>query len=379
MSDAGGGFRAPGPPPRDGSGWSGPDEPPAGGESGAGPAPGPAPGSAAWAPPTWHVMPPVLRPGIIPLRPLGLGDLYGGVISAIRGNVQATIGAGLLVGTIVLAVLTPLGLVVSRWELGYRSTSTDPYAADLAPTIGEQIPTLAGVVTPVVLATFVAFVISQAVLGRRVGLGETWRTTRGRLLPVLGGIVVAFIGYVGASTAILAVPVILLISAAQDGSQGSIVTAVLILVAGVLLTLVAIAYLWTRWAFTAPAIVLEKVGVITGFRRSWALTSGRLFWRVLGTRLLTALLIGVASYVLTLPISAVGVAVVAASGFDPGAVTTTNLVMNSLSVLIATALTTPFSAGFDSLLYIDQRMRMEALDVTLIQATSDPTSAGRRA
>jgi uncharacterized membrane protein len=282
----------------------------------------------------------------------------------------------MLVGTLVLAVLTPLGLLVTRWQLDTTpSTPADPTTVEVRTTFGEQIPNLAGVVTPVVLAAFLAYVVSQAVLGNRVGLGQTWRATRGRLLPVLGSVVVAFVAYAVLVAVVLVGPLALLLGSVDSGSDsGSVVTAVLLIIGGVLVTLVVLAFFWTRWAFVAPAIVLERVGVFAGFRRSWSLTSGRPFWRIFGLRLLTTLIVSIAGYVLTIPIAVVGFGVIAATGFDPETLSMASLVMNALSVLVAAALTTPFSSGFDSLLYIDERIRREALDVTLIQATSRPTA-----
>ena len=44
-----------------------------------------------------------------------------------------------------------------------------------------------------------------------------------------------------------------------------------------------------------PIIVLEERGVFSAFARSWRLTSGMPFWRILGIRLLTSLLVGIAA------------------------------------------------------------------------------------
>ncbi|QIM21535.1 hypothetical protein G7075_10995 [Phycicoccus sp. HDW14] len=56
-----------------------------------------------------------------------------------------------------------------------------------------------------------------------------------------------------------------------------------------------------------------------------------------------------------------------------GADGATPLVVQTVSTgiagLITGALTTPFSAGVDALLYVDARIRSEGLDVRLIQAT----------
>ena len=53
------------------------------------------------------------RPGIIPLRPLTLGDLYGAVTKAIRGNVAATIGLALVTSLVCLVPTTALGAWVA--------------------------------------------------------------------------------------------------------------------------------------------------------------------------------------------------------------------------------------------------------------------------
>ena len=44
-------------------------------------------------------------------------------------------------------------------------------------------------------------------------------------------------------------------------------------------------------------------------------------------------------------------------------------ILNGVSGLIAASLTTPFTAGVDALLYVDQRIRREGLDVQLIEQT----------
>ena len=67
---------------------------------GYGPAPvyGPRPGYGAGARP---------RPGIVPLRPLGLGEILDGAFQAIRTNPRTMLG----VSALVMIVVTALGLV----------------------------------------------------------------------------------------------------------------------------------------------------------------------------------------------------------------------------------------------------------------------------
>ena len=58
-----------------------------------------------------------------------------------------------------------------------------------------------------------------------------------------------------------------------------------------------------RLGFTTAVIVLENRGVSSAFARSWRLTSGRAFWRLLGIRFLTSLVVGFAGKIITLPIA----------------------------------------------------------------------------
>src|SRR6476646_3719627 len=55
-------------------------------------------------------MPPAIRPGVIPLRPLTLTDILNGAFSYIRTNPKATLGLTTIV--VVIAQLVGLGLQI---------------------------------------------------------------------------------------------------------------------------------------------------------------------------------------------------------------------------------------------------------------------------
>ena len=117
------------------------------------------------------------RPGIIPLRPLTLGDLYGAVTKAIRGNVAATIGLAVLTSLACLVPTTALGAwVASQETLSAESDSFGVYGL-----LGTYLPGLGSVLSTIALTGFLAYVIGQAVIGRKVGIGETWDGTKRRL------------------------------------------------------------------------------------------------------------------------------------------------------------------------------------------------------
>jgi len=326
----------------------------------------PPPGYAAAPPPGYPAAPPggpriaglEFRPGIIPLRPLTLGDFYGAVTKAIRGNVAATIGLAVVTSLICLVPTTALGAwVASRETLSFESSSFGLYGL-----VGTYLPSLGSMVSSIALTGFLAYVIGQAVIGRKVGIGETWDGTKHRLLAIAGAVLVTILGALLILAVLVGLPVAWLV-AVGEAEPGPI----LLLVLAVLAALVLYLWLWTRLAFVTAVIVLEGRGVWSAFARSWQLTSGGAFWRIFGIRLLTSMIVGAAAYLITLPLTIAGVAIVFALG-DEQNIFVWQAVLGGLATLISGALTTPFTAGGDALMAIDQRIRREGLDVQLIHA-----------
>ena len=328
------------------------------------PRPAPGPGAPAYAGLEF-------RPGIIPLRPLTLGDLYGAVTKAIRGNVAATMGLAVVTSLVCLVPTTALAAWVASTD------TTDVTAGDgggLA-LVGTYLPGLGSVVSSIALTGFLAYVVGQAVLGRKVGIGETWDGTRRRLPAVAGAVLVTLVGAVLVLGVVLGLPIAWIV---VDGAEAG---PILLLVIAVLVAIALYLFLWTRLAFVTALIVLEGRGVWSAFGRSWALTAGSPFWRILGIRLLTGVIVGFAANIVTLPITIVGIiAVLALGGEDQ--LFMWQAILTGLATLISGALTTPFSAGVDALMVVDQRIRREGLDVQLIHAAQQggpapwPSAAG---
>src|SRR5690349_19658712 len=192
---------APAPPPGYAAPPSGYAAPPPGY---AAPPPGyaaPPPGYAApaagyAAPPPGPGFPSVagleFRPGIIPLRPLTMGDLYGAVTKAIRGNVAATIGLAVLTSLACLVPTTALG----AWVASQETLSSESDSFGVYGLLGTYLPGLGSVLSTIALTGFLAYVIGQAVIGRKVGIGETWDGTKRRLPAIAGAVVVTFLGAV---------------------------------------------------------------------------------------------------------------------------------------------------------------------------------------
>ncbi|MCA1783035.1 MAG: hypothetical protein ABR500_12710 [Dermatophilaceae bacterium] len=313
------------------------------------------------------------QPGVIPFRPLGLGDIYSAAFKIIRGNPASTVGVALVIALLALLPTTPLGLWVARQGSGDfldpeaplgESTATDAVLV----TGGQLIPTIAGSLATVALAGFIAYVTGQAVLGRKVKLPETWRGTRSHLLRVIGvSLLVSVLVFVVAA-AFLAPGVVLMVAGGTSGDDGLLGVGLVVLLGLGLLLIPTLLFLWTRFAFVGPAVVLEGVGIGTSLKRSWQLTRLSGFWRILGIRVLTTILVSTVAQILVLPVTFALTAAIVAGGFSTEALVTMQVVIGAVVTLISAAATTPVTATVDTLLYVDQRIRTEALDVRMIQA-----------
>lgn len=325
------------------------------------------PGAVTSASPRRDAFALALRPGIVPMRPLGLGDIYGGVVRAIRGNIGSTMG--LAAGT-TAAFLVPM-TALAAWLSSLTNLNSSGFTVG---TLAGYIPSVGSWLSSILLAGFMAYVIGQGVLGRRVTPTETL----GKTMRRIGALLLATFLIVGSALAVGvgAVSVMFAIGAAggsSDLGDAAVLLGVLVLLP---VALVAVLVLQTYFSFTTPALVLEGLSAPRAIRRSWRLVgpphrSG--FWRVLGIRLLTSVVAGIIGQIIATPMSMIALVLVGlAMGEAIGpyyfvAIT----VLQGLVAMMTGILTTPFIAGVDAVLYIDARIRKEALDVQLLHAGQD--------
>ncbi len=127
----------------------------------------------------------------------------------------------------------------------------------------------------------------------------------------------------------------------------------------------------SHWPSPGPALVLERIGVIASLRRSRRLVTGS-WWRVFGILLLATIIAFVLSGIIAIPFQVIGTIV--GGGFEDvdAPFSMGALVITSIGSVIATTITLPFAAAISVLLYIDQRMRREGLDLELARAAGIP-------
>lgn len=317
--------------------------------------------------------PAAVKPGIVPLRPLGLGELYDGAFQAIRRNPRTMLG----VAAVVVTILTVVDIGFQLALAGSLSVLLDP-AATTAPDVDELLGALGGfgvyALASLVLdllgisliTGMLILSVSRAVLGQQMSLGELWTAIRGRL-PALVGINIVVALLVGA---VFVVPIAL-------GFAGLLVAdwvGALLIIGGFLLGTCLAFYFGVRTSMGVPALILEEAGVGTALRRTWELVRGSYF-RVLGILLLTVVISFVTTLIISAPFGLVGGGLAVVNPDDPltaAGLAPVQLVLSGIGGIIASTIVYPFTAAVTALLYIDLRMRREGLDVELARAAGSP-------
>jgi hypothetical protein len=217
----------------------------------------------------------------------------------------------------------------------------------------------------VVLSGMLTTVVGQAVLGRPMGIGEAWQATRPLLWRLLGAsflifAVVVVIVLVGALPGI-----VVAIAGAHDIGIGTAVFG------GFAASVVAV-YVSVTLSFTTPVLVLEKQGIRASLQRSRALIKGS-WWRVFGVLLLASIIGGIIAGIIVVPFSYQTFGSIL-SRHPSEQYRFTPLLLTGIGTFIAGTLVRPFTAGVVALLYLDRRMRAEALDLTLQQSAANSPS-----
>jgi hypothetical protein len=364
-----GGETAPaaGPPPAL-SGLSGPTAPP-----GWQPPPGwgGPPAYGGWGQPR----PPEPQPGVVPLRPLGLGELLDGAVSLVRRYPRPVLGLSAALAILSTVLNVALALTAFRSILTFDSealsnggtANTDQLDGALG---GAAVGSLgSGVITAlatIVLTGIITAIAGRGVLGQPMTLGMAWAQVRPALLRLVGIALLTGLLVYGALAAGIAAAVLLI---AAFGGAGAVL-GVPLAIGGICLAV----YLYCRLSLAPAAAVLERAGVRTSLRRSGILVR-RSWWRVFGVLLLALIVASVVGQVVQVPFLIFGIAPIGLRGAGDAADSTTRLLIFSyIGAGIAQTVIAPFTAGVRALLYIDRRMRAEGLDVALNAAAATPAA-----
>jgi hypothetical protein len=297
--------------------------------------------------------PGLLKPGIIPLRPLSLSEIFNGAVGYIRANPKTTLGLTAVVVVVmqIVALIAKAGPLTAASEVGDGTADAGESTAwALSIAVGGLVTWLASIV----LSGILTVIVGRAVFGSTITIGEAWEKVRGRLLALIGLAALEAAGVI-----VLIGLVVLVLAVVSSIGNGAAAT-----VFGVPLVLAAIAtlvFLYTVLSFAPVLIVLERLTVMRAISRSFALVRNS-FWRVLGIRALTTLVVLVIADAIAAPFTFIGQLMASTHSTGPTLIGAT---VATIGAAIGQLVTTPFSAGVLVLLYTDRRIRAEAFDLVL--------------
>ncbi len=357
------------------AGWGGPADP----------APGPS-GQAAYGQPTpppqaygqapvygggpyggWAPRPSESKPGVVPLRPLGLGEVLDGAVGVLRRYPRPALGIAAIVAVVSVLIQTVITATALRpfLQLDSQSLQTGGTAAIEGAIggalAGGAVAIMLAVLTSAVLTGALTLVVGKAVLGEPMSLSQTWTSVRPVLLKLIGVslLVLAIVGGVLLAGTVVGALLIAL------GAAGAVL-GVLVFLA----TAAACVYVYVRLALAPCALVLERSGVRASLTRSGVLVKGD-WWRVFGILLLVLVIGSFVSLTLQLPFEALGAGSLGGIvDAERDVLTARSLALSAVGSIVTATLITPFTAGARALLYVDRRMRAEGLDVALAAAAS---------
>lgn len=323
------------------------------------------------------------KPGVIPLRPLGLGEILDGAFQAARRNGKAMFGSALIFQLATTAV-TLLVMFVAFGQfmgqlLSFDSSfdESDPAAAAalggglITYSVSMLLTAFLSVIIQMVLQGALVIPVLRAVLNRKTSFGEMWRLAK----PRVGSLMVLALLYAAVMVVAIVVYTLIvvgLVIAISPDNETGVLGVIGLAVLASLPFLAAGIWVSTKLLVAPAAVVVENIGAAAAVKRSWQLTS-RNWWRTFGTSLLAAIIAGVIGSIITTPVAFLaGLLTPVLVGTDPTAeqLVTQMIIIQAISGVIGAlvgAITLAFQTGVMALIYVDLRMRRDGFDITLLK------------
>ena len=315
----------------------------------------------------------VAQPGIIPLRPLTVGELFNGAFQAVRVNPQTMFGFA-------FAIMAVVGLVQAFFASSSSSSltralssgDTDDLVYSLGSSMGSITTSGLTLLATAFLSGMLALTVWDAVLGRKSSPADAWHRFSPRFVPVLlATLLIGIIEFVAIVVVLLVflIPFFLVVvntasARSYDSASAGIGGALSIIFLMIVALIVIACFLTVKFAFTSSAVVLEGLGPVDAMKRSWSLSKGS-FWRILGR----IWLIGIVTTLIT---SVLGAVVGAILGVGANAAESLGLLVafSAFVSALLSAVVIPVQSSFYTLMYLDERMRKENLAPMIAQEAS---------
>lgn len=324
------------------------------------------------------------KPGVVPLRPLGFGEILDGAFTTVQRYPKIILG----VSTLVMAVVILLGNAIAFFGFPDLLTATDAEIQQLSDArIVTILVTFLGMtlliwVGSTIVTGMITATVARGVLGAPATIGLVWLAIRphiGRMLLLTLGVGVVYL--LG-----LAVAVTLIVLTFLASEVLGVIITVLAIPAGVF----AVIVIGTRIIAATPALVLETrpldparpdgdrqpIGVIAALRRSWALIKGRTP-RTFAIIFVANIIAGVVASLVQLAFTVIAILVGLLLFENTTAGTTAPffiLIVYGIGTVGSAVLQVAILSGVNALVYVDARMRAEGFDIVLARATASGSS-----
>ncbi|MDX6764316.1 hypothetical protein SIN09_34225, partial [Streptomyces sp. F8] len=303
---------------------------------------------------------PAAKPGVIPLRPLGLGEILDGSVATMRTHWRSVVPISLVVATVIQVI----SVLVQKYMLSDLplSSAEDMTAEEAIDTLGSSLAVsvvnqFIQVLGTIVVTAMLTMVFSRAILGQHSSVSAAWREARPQLLRLIALTLLLALG-------IILIGAVLVLPGALAGNMG-------LAVVGFVAWLPLIIWLGIKFSLASPALMLEKSTVIKAFTRSSKLVGGA-WWRIFGITLLTGLIAFMVALMVVAPFQMVGIFAFGGGmdALEDGSAQTAwgPLIFSGIGLIIAQTIIMPIQSGVTVLLYVDQRIRREGLDLELARA-----------
>ncbi|MEY9876105.1 putative membrane protein YqjE [Streptacidiphilus sp. MAP12-33] len=334
------------------------------------------------------------KPGVIPLRPLDIGEIINAVFATIRYNFTAVYGLPLVTGLGCVLLFVIFGAVewspLHAFYIDIHNHVGDTGWTPSGSEITNVLFALAGLVLLAFVtyeATYIAATLSSvatlrhAVVGRRVRFRQIASESTPYIWRLIGAMLLMQL--ICAGPMLLVVGIIVLLAFAVSGSGAAAAVGLL----GFVFCLAAV--VWAIYASIqltplSATVVLEGKNPVEAVKRAWQLNQGS-WGRALGVTFLSGLIgLGI-GYAVNQILSIFYVGALGLSGTtgsvdtsDPAAakhMLITELVIVAVTMpvgMLVNLLTLPLTPLAQALHYIDRRIRRESLDIHLAEEAGIP-------
>jgi hypothetical protein len=308
------------------------------------------------------------------LRPLSLGELLDRTFTVYRNHFWVFVG--------IMAIPASFGIPVNYLVLTFQGSMLFAGRPTLAPTPGLLLGFAAGIFAFVILLILVQSIalaavthaVSEAYLGRRSTVRDSYRSIQGKFWRLMGVILTIAIRMMGllllVFVAIAGIGGVLIAGAAAAGGQAVVAAATVLLVLLVYISgAVAFIYLALRYAVSISALMLENLGALAAVRRSVQLTRGRR-GHIFIAFLLAAIIGYVGLIVFQAPFSIATMVALLRNHHLPAWLALSTSVFGALGATVTGSVYMIVLV----LCYYDTRIRKEAFDLQFMMASLDRPS-----